>query len=415
MKPSQNLNEFITTINNAGISDITKMISVVKQLCGREVKYRWVSDDRILPNGLNTRGLIVLCSDPLYQFKRLLQNQCNGVIIKYDLSSDNVDNANKFNILAVPPGAFDPNYRLKRALSDPTTKIYPIIDGTTCTLFYYGTKWLIGTARGCNMNDQSWNGDITFEEALFECTKQYDFNYNLLDEKFIYTIGFSHPKMHPLATECNAWLISVSLSGYAHHQDSDNLMLLPSVNDKLKIPAQLPLDTSFEHMTQSCMKSITNYISGATKTKPVYGYVIRTASGSYLMRSKLMEFIKKYYHTLPNDIPIDRKREYVNIRGYLSHERNTYAHVFGVSELFSKYNSLIDELAAKVVNYGRLKASARQLASEKCDPSDIIVTKIFNMVDSQGINTSTTDGLSIIVDLMMNKNNLDLYFDSKLM
>lgn len=409
MKPSQNLYEFINALNAADVSDITKMISAVRQLCGREVKYRWVSDDRILPDGLNTRGLIVLCSDPLHPFKRLLQSQCNGVIISYDLS-DSSDT--KFNVVAVPPGAFDPNYRLKRTLSDPTTNVYPMIDGTTCTLFWYKSKWLIGTARGCNMNDQSWNGNITFEQALLECTKQYEFSYDLLDKKFIYTIGFSHPKMHPIAVNTSAWLISVSLVGYAHHQDLDNLMLLPSANDKIKIPPQLPIDANFESMASSCNLSIVNYVNGKP---PVYGYVIRTSTGSYLMRSKLMEFIRKYYHTLPSHIPTDRKREYNNIRGYLSHERTTYANVFGTSELFSKYNSLIDELAAKVVNYGRLKASVRQLASEKQESCDVIVTKIFNLVDSQGINTSTPDGFSIVIDLMINKDNVDLYFDSKLM
>lgn len=402
MKLAQNLFDLITQLNELNVSDVSGMLRGLKSLCGREVKYRWVSDDRIFTDGLNTSGLIVLCSDNMYKFSRELQDQCNGVVINY-----NFNESTKFNILAVPPGAFDDNFRLGKLLSDPTAKIYSAIDGTTCTLFHYNNKWIISTARGCNMNDQSWSGDITFEQALFECGSQYSFSYDKLDPKFIYTVGFSHPKMHPIATKPSSWLISVSLRGYDHHTDADNLMLLPGTE---LLPPQLPVSVDFKSMTTQCNNSITNYLNGSD---PVYGYVIRTSSGSYLVRSKLMMFIKRYYHTIPDDIPADRKKNYCNIRGYLSMDRSVYANIFNTSELFAKYDAIITELATKVVSYGRLKASAKQNMSK--ESSDAIVVKIFGLVESKGINLSSTDGYSVIIDLLMNKNNLDLYFNNKLL
>jgi hypothetical protein len=400
MVVAQNLLDLITRANEGSVNDVASMLAVLKNLCGKEVKYRWVSDDRIFTDGLNTRGLIVLHSDHMYKFTRELQDQCNGVIISYDYSGNQV-----FDILAVPPGAFDDNYKLGKILRDPSAKIYQAADGTTCTLFWYKSLWVIGTARGCNMNNQSWNGDITFEQALMECSSDYKFNYDSLDKKFIYTVGFSHPKMHPLCVKPTSWLISVSLRGYSHHSDADNLMLLNNL-----LPSQLHINIDYNTMVSNCNNSISEYLS--TKV-PMYGYVIRTSTGSYLVRSKLLTFIKKYYHQMPTDIPNDSKVNYANIRGYLSTDRSTYANLFNVSELFSKYDATITDLATKIVSYGRLKASAKQNAPK--DSADTIVFKMFKIAEAKGIDLVSNDGYSVIVDLLTNKNNLDLYFDSKLL
>lgn len=130
-----------------------------------------------------------------------LARDCNGLIIDYVTGE----------VICHPPELPTPprdKKFLEQNFKSEKYDVYEAYDGTVVNMYYLGAKWRVSTARGIEMNDVKWCG-MTYWQALTEC----GLDSKILDQKTQYTLGFSHPQMHPAVESKRLWFIQSHTGG----------------------------------------------------------------------------------------------------------------------------------------------------------------------------------------------------------
>lgn len=128
-----------------------------------------------------------------------LAADCNGFIIDYE----------SLEPLCVGPELPTLKWNMQVLRSNFTKyRVWKIYDGTILNLYWYKDRWVLSTTRGYDVAKYKWNGDgITFGKAFEDVQAHYQFDPQNLDKKQCYTIGISHPDMHPYSTGVSAWAV----------------------------------------------------------------------------------------------------------------------------------------------------------------------------------------------------------------
>lgn len=122
----------------------------------------------------------------------------------YPALSGVIVNRETYEAICVPPPQFHLNKPSKIKLDD--FHVFNVQIGTTVNLYYYKKDWHYSThRRHFAKNDDTLYGGLTYQQALSECLPK-DFNWDDLDKNKSYTLGFSHPKVHP-GEQKGVWVI----------------------------------------------------------------------------------------------------------------------------------------------------------------------------------------------------------------
>jgi hypothetical protein len=257
-----------------------------------------------------------------------------------------------YKAISVPPPPPVTQYQSKILYKnfDKNTNIIKANDGTTVTLYYFKSKWVISTHRGFDVNTYICVAQKTYQDIIDEVLKQYpNFSYNNLDTSKCYTFGFNHSDFHPFMenreykeeskNNVRAWFIqSVDLNKFNLSDPS-----YKSYTDDIGLPIQ----NTVAYQTLKQLFYITNnaYIDYVKNGTVNYGYLIKIGSRQYLVESSLLKNIRQiFYSNKFNQLEdgLDT-RKYIIINSFL----DTNRHVI-FKTLFPQYIPMFDMMMKKM-------------------------------------------------------------------
>ena len=227
--------------------------------------------------------------------------ECNGLVL----------DVKNMKPLVIPPPSYVSNidsYQVNDFIKEDLYDIYHIEDGTIISLYYWGGKWNISTARGYNMSDVKW-GKLTYEEVLKDVLELYRIQlykfYESLDKNRCYTFGFKHESMHPFkggATDPinKMWFVqSVELSTGSISNKLDPKIGIPN-QKKYTFPADKQKNTkTLFHTVCRCLEY---YLQSGVVN---YGFILRSKdpdkTGLYthiILESSLLQKIRQLYYNI---------------------------------------------------------------------------------------------------------------------
>lgn len=150
---------------------------------------------------------------------------------------------NEYKIVCCPPPKVTTSFNRKEVENNwASYKIYPVVDGTMISLYYYNDKWIIATQKGINMNEvvSNW-GNITFQQAFNDANEISKINLDALDKATTYTYCLSHKLLHfgaetaltPISTWNNIYTYSEPTLSF---DNFDNLWSLMKSSIELEYP-----------------------------------------------------------------------------------------------------------------------------------------------------------------------------------
>lgn len=118
-------------------------------------------------------------------------NNIDKEIIK-DCRSIIIDK-NNYNIIMLGlTGSIEYN-EFKELVNWNDVVIEESIDGTLINLYYYNDMWNFSTKKTIN-GECYWNTEKSFKELFLETIKKYNFNFNILNQKYCYSFVLCHPE-----------------------------------------------------------------------------------------------------------------------------------------------------------------------------------------------------------------------------
>lgn len=283
--------------------------------------------------------------------------------------------------------------------------IYKLNDGTTINLYWWNDndgnsgdeekkhengKWVISTARGMEMNDIVWVGNISYANILHELLTQYPkFSWNKLDKNKIYTIGFNHFKYHPFRPDTNSgrmWFIqSINKSSNFEVNDKEDIGLPLQeiwIDDVTK--------SSLEQLGVLCDHSLSQYIK---YNQVNFGFMLvsndksKTKHNSYIMmESSLFQKIRYYmyskkYNKIINENEYQRI-PFIVLRSYLDINVNTENSEF--IRLFPQFESIFNEYDKIIIRITNILAKCLMDESEmnklSSDKYTLLIRRLFKYI-----------------------------------
>lgn len=336
--------------------------------------------------------------------------------------------------------------------------IYPVIDGTVVTLYWYepAKAWRLSSSHGYDVTDMRWIGARTYMEALLELATQYNaFSLERLNRACSYTIGFRHPDFQPMKYDgAKVWFIQSCNTSLMNNLSIANVdisqlvgqsaaavqailsktaakpMLLINTTEDIGLPIQAPIqfppDISDEKIVETLRKHNENALPEFTKSlsgdfvgTPHYGYFLRPKPGTDLcdtmFESTLLHLVKNALYNFPkkrhvgeSELTPENRLEYAKLRAYLS---NTLKYPF--ITLFPQFQSdygRYDVLFGKIAE--RVSQIARKTRDKKSnDPRvELLAQKFAAHIKEKRINVANAEGMSIIMDFLRDRRYLELYF-----
>jgi len=357
----QKFNDFVKTIPDA--NTLNHIHSVLGEIGVKVVYEKAANFDQDKP--VYTRLMFGT-------FKRSCSFEFPGVIIGQHLGDQNGEK--KYTAVSVPPSPPVTQYQSKflYAHFGRDTSIIKANDGTTVTLYYFGSKWVISTHRGFDVNSYNWIAPKTYQDVLDEVLAAYpDFSYDNLDTGKCYTIGFNHSDFHPFREnsenlEIGNLKISEGESKEELKEDNSTTNTKPDVRawfiqsvDLAKFNASDPSYVSYNENIglpvqeivkfsnlKKLFQSANNAYNEYTKNGSVnYGYLIRIGLNKFLVESTLLKHIRHiFYSNQFNNInEVFDKRKYIIVNAFLDSGKHT---VF--RKLFPQYTSQFDMMKQKM-------------------------------------------------------------------
>ena len=176
-------------------------------------------------------NLIVKESDNLFiiNYKNKPEtNNINKELIK-DCRSIIIDK-NNYNIMMLGlTGSIEYN-EFKESVSWNDAVIEESIDGTLINLYYYNDMWNFSTKKTIDANCY-WNTEKNFKELFLEAIKVYNFNFNILNQKYCYSFVLCHPEARNITFYDKSKLYHVSTRNLEtlDEIDEDIGILKPSI------------------------------------------------------------------------------------------------------------------------------------------------------------------------------------------
>jgi hypothetical protein len=419
-------------------------------------KYGHVEGNTISRILLSTRRKLPTQSDELYK-------QLNGLVLQYS----------GWKVLSVGSPILNYSPKINETVQNLSNyDIYPIIDGTVVTLYWYEDTQLVNTSaggkvqpgsgrlsssNGYDVTDMRWLGSRTYMEAIVELAKLHPlFSFDRLNRDCSYTIGFRHHDFHPLQCDgpklwfiqsCNTSMlnslsvVSIDISKLTGQSmatmnslikaSAVKPMLVVSTRDDIGLPIQSPLQFSPDMTSDVIMQTLrkhndnaltefTKSLSGDFVISPHYGYFLRPRSQRHdlcdiMFESTLLTLIKSALYNFPkkrntgeSDLTPDNRMEYAKLRAYLS---NTIKYPF--ITLFPQFQNdyaRYDALFSKIAD--RIIQIIRKPQDKKSsDPRiEIIAQKFSAHIKDKQINVLCNEGTAIVLDFLRDKRYLEMYF-----
>jgi hypothetical protein len=341
-------------------------------------------------------GRVVLsCNRKRVYTGSLLGVECNGAVI----------DARTWQLLAVPPRAFNLRAPLRRVNEFLTTSQYDVIlanDGTIVTIYAWnhprcGIIWCLASGNGYDVSPFKWMGDKTYAEIIYEllstiptfdisqvelvkdflCKGDTRLVFKSLDHDRCYTIGFRHHNFHPLLNDpAGIWNIqTVKLTGEGANSIQYGDYGIPNISsqkiidsEKIKCVEDL-IQFGQDAFIQAC-SAITAGKQGFEHFK--YGFILRSRNpiitgecSDLLYETPLLYEVRKLvYRRPPRKIQIkinhNDRLEYNALHAFLSTtDRIPFLQLFPqYKKRFAEYNEFINHLVEIVVQRQRQNAMA---------------------------------------------------------
>lgn len=384
---------------------------------------------------------VLLTSDRLHaEFHRELSRECNGVVLEYP----------SWKVLSIPSPMFNPKYRINDIIKHlDKYSIYEINDGTTVTLYWYGGKWCLSSTNGFDVSDYKWMGQFTYKDAIGVVAKQYpEFSFEKLSKDHCYTIGFRHNEFHPLLTDpAKMWLIQVvdlvkinaAVPALSTLQNTD--IGLP-LQTKAVLP-NLSYSELMRWMQNRNREALNKYLNSVREGGAIcdihYGYVLRcsteslgsgsvaSANCNIILESELLKQIRYNMYNLPKRkyteavlITSENRLEYTILRAFLNcSAKHLFITLFPqYVNYYHKYDAIFTKLSNRIVSALRNKNNrdmvfksykARDTLNSKIDK--VAAVQINNIEKSGKVNVMDPVGVNIVMDFIMDKKYLDLYYN----
>jgi hypothetical protein len=383
-------------------------------------------------NGLNVSRVLLTTNRAKANFARELIRTCNGVVLEYP----------SWKVLSVPAPMFNLRFRMTDVVNNiDSYSIYEIKDGTTVTLYWYGEKWCMSSTNGFDVSDYEWMGPTPYMKALTAITKMYpDFSFDKLDRDRTYTVGFRHHEFHPLLSDSEKmWLIqSCDLNAL----NAENPSLDISLTTNIGIPLQTNATFSglrgsrlFDMMCDKNNNAFMQYMSTIRTSQPEihYGYVLRSDStdnyvSNVMLESELLKKVRTLMYNLPKRtyaeaVPVTaiNRLKYTILRAYLScPNKYDFLNLFPqFTEQYRTYDTLFSKLSNRIISALRNRNTRNTITDSafknaRSDMNARIDKLAFSLVkhieDCGRINAMDPQGPNIVLDFMMDRKHLDLYY-----
>jgi hypothetical protein len=249
---------------------------------------------------------------------RYLAQQCNGMVLKFNTDQ------NTLTPICVPPYVPLIVYD-KKNLNLSEYVAYELEDGTVISVYYNGTKWIINTHGGFNMNDVEWCQN-TYQHIVDDCFSQFGI-WDKLDPANSYTFVISHPLWH-YTTQKDVWFVAQWNMNSGHSYTTDIC----------KSQTQIP---SYKVDTFSGLMDVVRLLP--------YGVLLRNTRDhscimfeSALMRQlRQMIYSKQLVQKAKQECPDIPHTQYIYYYSLLNHQRyESFKTLF--PEIERKYNILWD-------------------------------------------------------------------------
>jgi len=370
-------------------------------------------------------GVVILSTQRHVKFHRELERQCNGVVLEYPT----------WRILALPPQMFNgSSYKhIDIIKSLHRYNIYEVLDGTTVTLYWFRDCWKLATVRNYDVGNLKWVGPLTYWEAFKEVAAGYpNFNLDKLNKDCSYTIGFRHSHFHPLAADPpKMWAIQeynrVGVDVDSWEPLVSPIRLSPDIGLPVQTQIKKPNGSSngkyFKEMVLKNQVALGQFLASGNldnRVKPHYGYILRREDGgsvsNILLESSLLRQIKYHVYNVPDVKYRDQSNhmKYIILRAFLN-----CAVKFEFLQLFPQYSNEyhnLDKLFTKLANtiIYSLRNRTRIVTNDSAD----INSKINNLASIMvqliekccHVNVLDSNGLSIILDFIIDKKYLEMYY-----
>lgn len=327
-------------------------------------------------------------------FKRSCPFEFPGVIM-----GQLEDGKKKFKAVSVPPSPPVTQYQSKYLYRHfgKDTDIIKANDGTTVTLYHFGSKWVISTHRGFEVNSYNWIAQKTYQEVVDEVLAAYpNFSYDKLDKGKCYTFGFNHSDFHPFREnkkdlglgdlkisdgeskepedvkitkttkpDVRAWFIqSVDLAKFNASDPS-----YVSYNENIGLPVQeKAMFSSLKQLFQSANNAYTEYTKNGNVN---YGYLIRIGLKQFLVESTLLKHIRHIFYSNKFNNLDDAfdKQKYIIVDAFLDAGKHT---IFRT--LFPQFTPQFDTLEQKMDDLVNAILRIIEVSKEdkKVEPEDIV-------------------------------------------
>lgn len=155
-------------------------------------------------------------------------------------------------------------------------KVYKMYDGTLINLFFQ-KKWIISSTSGIELNDLTWLGKKTYEEAFFELLGD---DKDELISTHTYSFVMKHPDFHPIdGHDYGLTLIHEFDLQKREYLQETALKTVPfqeslTVNEELVEEIKRQLNSGYKNVHELA----TNISNKKEYSRPVYGYILRTMS-----------------------------------------------------------------------------------------------------------------------------------------
>lgn len=378
-----------------------------------------------------------------------LYRQLNGIVLQFP----------GWKVLAVPGSMFNQKPReseIVKNLSD--YDIYPIIDGTVVTLYWYESgnnpgSWRLSSTNGFDVTDYCWMSGITYFNAIMKIAERYpQFSLARLNKSCSYTIGFRHHDFHPMRSDpeklwfiqsCNLIVLNnllvtpLSASQFLDSSASKTStqaqpMLIINNNCDIGIPIQRPLLFNTDDgvaimamLQQYNDNSLDTFMRGAKGdfiNEPHYGYFLRPKAHrldlyDIMFESKVLNLLRKTMYNFPKkralgdgELTASTRVEYAILRAYLGiNIRYPFITLFPQYEsTYKRYDDLFNKIASRIIQI----ISKRNDKKHTDNRIETLAQSFADHIKSTGVNVTNSEGLNIILSFLRDQRYLELYFNA---
>lgn len=362
----------------------------------------------------NKIGRIILANNRNFSnYQSEIAFQANGVII----------DSKTWKVISAAPYAFNPAPKYKIVSQNlQKYQLFEIVDGTILNLYYYEGAWRFSSAKGYDVGSFKWIGDITYAEA-FKMSMPRDFNFDQLNQKCYYSFVFKNHHFHPFTADAEKTQL-IHVGSNEKVKDIYGYQNIERIARSIGIQPHLPINNtaSFDQILAKCKGALEDYLKTG---KIFFGYVFRAAFGdmkensNFIIESSLMKKIRQFIYNFPKDkeyLANNNRMLYVSLAGFLSAEQPTFIKLF--PQFKSQHDSfnmvvrnVVTGLEKNIRTTIKKQTEMSQRKSGNFNSAEVMLEDYFkNNQTIKGERQVTKNTAQILRDVIINKNNIDIFF-----